>query len=148
MWLSIAAHKRLLAVVIACISPVKWRFISSIGTTCAYPPPAAPPFIPKTGPKDGSLNATIAFLFLLFNACPSPIVTVDLPSPAGVGLIAVTNTSFPFLLSLFLSKTSKDILHLYLPYWSISSSLKFNSAAISLIFFILASWAICISLFI
>ena len=59
--------------------------------------------MPKTGPKDGSLNATIAFLFLLFNACPSPIVTVDLPSPAGVGLIAVTNNSFPFLLSLFIS---------------------------------------------
>ena len=26
---------------------VKCRFKSSIGTTCAYPPPAAPPFMPK-----------------------------------------------------------------------------------------------------
>ena len=51
MWLSIMAASRLLAAPMAWKSPVKCRLISSIGTTCAYPPPAAPPFTPKTGPK-------------------------------------------------------------------------------------------------
>ena len=35
MWLSIIADNKLLAAVMACISPVKWRLISSIGTTWA-----------------------------------------------------------------------------------------------------------------
>ena len=47
---SIAAASRLLAAVIAWMSPVRWRLNSSIGTTCAYPPPAAPPLMPKVGP--------------------------------------------------------------------------------------------------
>ena len=46
----------------ACISPVKCKLISSIGNTWAYPPPAAPPFTPITGPKEGSRKAIIAFL--------------------------------------------------------------------------------------
>ncbi len=71
------------------------------------------------------LSAITAFLPILHKACPSPTVTVDLPSPAGVGFIAVTRTNFPSFLSLFFSNTSKDILHLYFPYCSISSSLKF-----------------------
>ena len=54
------AAKRLLADVMAWKSPVKCRLRSSIGTACAYPPPAAPPFMPKHGPSDGSLNAAIA----------------------------------------------------------------------------------------
>ena len=148
IWLSIAAHKRLLAAVIACISPVKCKFISSIGTTCAYPPPAAPPLTPNTGPKEGSLNAITAFFPFLHKACPNPTVTVDFPSPAGVGFIAVTKTNFPSFLSLFFLKTSNDILHLYLPYNSISSSVKFNFSAILTIGSILASCAIWISLFI
>ena len=48
------AASRLLAAPIAWMSPVKWRLRSSIGTTWANPPPAAPPFIPNTGPTDGS----------------------------------------------------------------------------------------------
>jgi hypothetical protein len=35
MWLSIIADSRLWALVMAWKSPVKCRFISSIGTTCA-----------------------------------------------------------------------------------------------------------------
>ena len=81
---------------IAWKSPVKCKFISSIGTTCAYPPPAAPPFIPKTGPKEGSLSATSTFLPNLLNASATPIVVVVLPSPAGVGFIAVVNINFAF----------------------------------------------------
>ena len=45
--LSIMAASRLLAAPMAWKSPVKCRLISSIGTTCAYPPPAAPPFCTK-----------------------------------------------------------------------------------------------------
>ena len=56
------AASRLLANCIALKSPVKWRLMSSIGITCDIPPPAAPPFIPKTGPSDGSLIVTKAFL--------------------------------------------------------------------------------------
>ena len=95
IWLSISAARRLLAEVMAWKSPVKWRFKSSIGTTWAYPPPAAPPLIPKHGPKDGSRRAIRVFFPRRVNASPSPTLVVVFPSPAGVGLIAVTNTSFP-----------------------------------------------------
>ena len=78
-------------------SPVKCKFISSIGTTCAYPPPAAPPLIPNTGPKEGSLNATNTFSPNLANPSATPIVVVVFPYPAGVGFIAVVNINFDFL---------------------------------------------------
>ena len=76
-------------------SPVKCKLISSIGITCALPPPAAPPFIPNTGPKDGSLIVTRAFFPIWLSASPSPTEVVVLPSPAGVGLIAVTSINLP-----------------------------------------------------
>ena len=122
--LSSIAAIRLLAAVIAWISPVKCKLISSIGTTCAYPPPAAPPLIPKHGPKDGSLIATTDFFPNLFKAWDNPIIVVVLPSPAGVGLIAVTKINFPS--GLFSSRliASSAILALYLPYNSKSSSSK------------------------
>ena len=69
--------------------------MSSIGTTCAYPPPQAPPFIPKQGPSEGSRKAITDFLPIFLRPSPSAIVTVDFPSPAAVGVIAVTKTSFP-----------------------------------------------------
>mmetsp|Transcript_3120 Transcript_3120/g.9608 ORF Transcript_3120/g.9608 Transcript_3120/m.9608 type:complete len:345 (-) Transcript_3120:385-1419(-) len=50
MRVSIWAASRLLAAVIAWMSPVKCRLNTSIGTTCAYPPPAAPPLMPNVGP--------------------------------------------------------------------------------------------------
>jgi len=40
------------------MSPVKCKLISSSGMIHAFPPPVAPPFTPKTGPRDGSLKAT------------------------------------------------------------------------------------------
>ena len=46
-WLSSIAASRLCAALIAAKSPVKCRLMSSIGSTCAYPPPAAPPFTPE-----------------------------------------------------------------------------------------------------
>mmetsp|Transcript_18528 Transcript_18528/g.30075 ORF Transcript_18528/g.30075 Transcript_18528/m.30075 type:complete len:232 (-) Transcript_18528:311-1006(-) len=62
IWLSIIAASRLFAAVMAWKSPVKCRLMSSIGTTCAIPPPAAPPLVPKTGPNDGSRVQDIDFL--------------------------------------------------------------------------------------
>ena len=70
--------------------------------TWEYPPPAAPPFIPKHGPKLGSRRQISVFSPILLSPSPSPTVVVVLPSPAGVGDIAVTKISFPiFLLSSF-----------------------------------------------
>ena len=54
------------------------------------PPPAAPPLIPKTGPKEGSRRTTTAFFPNLFNPSFNPIEVVVFPSPAGVGVMAVT----------------------------------------------------------
>ena len=93
MWLSTMAASRLFAAVMACKSPVKCRLICSIGSTCALPPPAAPPFMPNTGPSDGSRSASIAFLPIFVMPSAKPTETVVLPSPAGVGLMAVTRMS-------------------------------------------------------
>ena len=41
---------------------------------------------------------TMAFLPMRFRPSPRPTVVVVLPSPAGVGLIAVTRISLPSLL--------------------------------------------------
>ena len=62
---STIAASRLFAAVIAWMSPVKWRFMSSIGTTWAYPPPAAPPLIPNTGPSDASRRQSTGCLPIL-----------------------------------------------------------------------------------
>ena len=117
IWLSIRADKRLCAAPIAWKSPVKWRLISSIGTTCAYPPPAAPPFIPKHGPKLGSLRQTTAFLPILFSPSLRPTEVVVFPSPAGVGVIAVTRINLPSFLFLIVFIKSLLILALFEPYW-------------------------------
>jgi len=148
IWLSRRAARRLLAEVIAWKSPVKCRFRSSIGTTCAYPPPAAPPLIPKHGPRDGSLNAMTALFPSLPNASPRPTLVVVFPSPAGVGLIAVTRISFPSFLSETRRISSSESFALYFPYNSRSSSGMSSFAATSRICTIWASCAISISLFI
>ena len=97
--MSINAASKLLAAPIAWKSPVKCKLISSIGTTCACPPPAAPPLTPNTGPKEGSLKAIIAFLPNLLNPSASPTEVVVFPSPAGVGVMAVTRINLPSSLS-------------------------------------------------
>ena len=56
---------------------------------------AAPPFMPKHGPSDGSRTQMAAFLPIRFSPSPRPTVVVVLPSPAGVGVIAVTRISLP-----------------------------------------------------
>ncbi len=90
-----AAASRLCAEVIAWKSPVKWRLISSIGTTCALPPPVPPPFMPSVGPMDGSRSAITGRAPTRDSACPMPMVMVVLPSPAGVGVMDDTTTSLP-----------------------------------------------------
>ena len=93
--LSTIAASSACALDIAWKSPVKWRLMSSIGITCEYPPPAAPPFTPNTGPRLGSRMQSAAFVPTRRSACARPTLTVLLPSPAGVGLMAVTRTSRP-----------------------------------------------------
>ena len=127
--LSITAHSKLFAAVIAWKSPVKCRLISSIGKICEYPPPVAPPLTPKTGPRDGSRNARQAFAPIKFNASASPIETVVFPSPAAVGLIAVTSISFESFRGLGTDVTFA----LNLPYSSKSFSSTPKFAAISVI---------------
>src|SRR6185295_18788152 len=50
---------------------------------------AAPPFTPNTGPSAGSRRQMTAFLPSWLSASPRPTVVVVLPSPAGVGELAV-----------------------------------------------------------
>ena len=71
--------------------------------------------MPITGPREGSRIAIIVFLPILLRASASPMVIVDFPSPAGVGLIAVTKTSFPGAFSSTALILSKVNLALYLP---------------------------------
>ncbi len=96
--MSIKLANKLLAAVIAWISPVKCKLISSIGAICTFPPPVAPPLIPNTGPKDGSLKAKIDFFPMVLNPSATAMDIVVFPSPNGVGLTAVTKISFPFSL--------------------------------------------------
>ena len=91
--LSINAASRLCAFSIAAKSPVKCKLISSIGSTCDQPPPAAPPLMPNTGPNEGSRRTTVVCLPIRFMPCVKPIDIVVLPSPAGVGEMAETKIS-------------------------------------------------------
>ena len=139
MLLSIKAAKKLFAFSTALKSPVKCKLISSIGTTCEYPPPAAPPFIPKTGPKEGSLKTTVACFPILFNPSVKPIETVVFPSPAGVGVKAVTNTKL-FFSTFSSSIKDKGSFALNFPNISKSSSSTFNFLAM---FFMCCSFLAC-----
>ena len=52
--------------------------------------------MPKVGPIDGWRMAMTARLPMCFIAWPRPTVVVVLPSPSGVGVIAVTTTYLAF----------------------------------------------------
>ena len=127
--LSITAANRLCAFSMAEKSPVKCRLMSSMGSTCEYPPPVAPPLIPNTGPRDGSRSTTVVFFPSLFNPSERPMETVVFPSPAGVGEMADTRINLlwaPF----FSSMKERGSFALYLPYISISSAFTPNFSAI------------------
>ena len=66
-----------------------------MGTTWLYPPPAAPPLMPKVGPIEGWRNVSTAFWPMRPIAWPRPTEVVVFPSPNGVGVIAVTTTYLP-----------------------------------------------------
>ena len=78
--------------------------------------------------------------------CPSPWVSetdvVVLPSPALVGVIAVTQTSLPSGLPASRSSTERSIFAFVRPYGSTSSGSRPASAAISSIGRSIAAWAI------
>ena len=57
----------------------------------------------------------IAFLPMRLRPSPRPTVVVVLPSPAGVGLIAVTRISLPSVLPWSESMKSNETLALVLP---------------------------------
>src|SRR2546422_4913411 len=105
------------------------RLIAPSNAAWASPATAAPPLTPNTGPSDGSRMHSAAFRPSLRSACVTPTVTVDFPSPAGVGLIPVTSTKRP--LGLRRVNACRRIFALYLPYSSTSSSVSPSSAAIA-----------------
>ena len=77
--------------------------------------------MPKTGPKEGSLNTTVACFPILFKPSERPIEIVVFPSPAGVGVKAVTNIKL-FSAALASSIRCNGNFALYFPYISMSSS--------------------------
>src|SRR5271157_74310 len=79
------------------------------------------------------------------SACERPTVVVVLPSPSGVGVMAVTSTYLPLGRFARRSKISSLTLALYGPYSSSSSGRMPSSSATCVIGFSLASCAISIS---
>ena len=77
-----------------------------------------------------------------FRPWARPTVVVVLPSPSGVGVIAVTTISLPSGRSVRRSYASGETFALYVPYSSISSSLRPRSRAIWVIGRSVASRAI------
>src|SRR5215468_6799022 len=114
-------------------SPVKWRLMSSMGTTCASPPPVPPPFMPRVGPMGGSRRAITGRAPMRARAWPMPMVMVVLPSPAGVGVIEETTTSLPSGWSRRAARADRSSLALSRPYGSHSSAPSPSSRAMSAI---------------
>ena len=93
----------------------------------------APPFTPNTGPSDGSRSARTAFFPSRRMPIARPIDVVVFPSPAGVGLMAVTSTSLPFPRGGWSGwfRARSSIFALPRPYGSMSSSWRPSSRATS-----------------
>ncbi len=86
---------RLWAFMMALMSPVRPRENGVSGMTCERPPPAAEPLMFMVGPPEGWRIAAITFLPRLPRPWVRPMVEVDLPSPSGVGVMAVTSMYLP-----------------------------------------------------
>ena len=65
------------------------------GMHWASPPPAAEPLMLNVGPPEGWRMAPMTFFPSLPRPSTRPMVVVDLPSPSGVGVMAVTSTYLP-----------------------------------------------------
>ena len=86
-----------------------------MGTTWARPPPVPPPFCPRVGPIEGWRSAITARDPIRHNAWPRPTVIVVFPSPAGVGVMEDTTTSFPSGRSRLARRAASGILALVRP---------------------------------
>ena len=82
---------RLWALVTQSMSPVRRMEIGVSGMHWARPPPAAEPLMLNVGPPLGWRMAPQTRLPSLPSPSIRPIVVVVLPSPSGVGVIAVTS---------------------------------------------------------
>ncbi len=71
--------------------------------------------MPSTGPSEGSLNARTTFLSIPFKPSVKPMEMVVLPSPAGVGVIALTKISLPSFVCFSLSSNDRSIFAISLP---------------------------------
>ncbi len=90
-----ATIARLCALVMASMSPVRPSENSVSGRHCASPPPAAEPLTLNVGPPLGCRIAPTTRWRSFPRPCTSPIVVVVLPSPSGVGVMAVTSMYLP-----------------------------------------------------
>src|SRR3989337_619363 len=79
----------------ALMSPVRPRENGVRGMHWARPPPAADPLMFIVGPPDGCRIAAVTFLPRFPRPSTNPMLLVDLPSPRGVGVMAVTSMYFP-----------------------------------------------------
>ena len=87
--------------------------------------------MPNVGPIDGCRIATVARLPMCLKPWPSPTVVVVLPSPSGVGVIAVTTTYFAVGASARSSIASSLIFMTSPPYGSSRRTGRPISAAMS-----------------
>src|SRR5580765_8070394 len=98
--------------------------------------------MPKTGPSDGCRMAAMVRDPTRLSAIESPMVVVVLPSPSGVGVIAVTSMYLPLGRPASRFMSDSVTLALCLPYCSSSSSSMPRPAAISAMGFMRARCAI------
>ena len=90
---------RLCAFMMSLISPVSPRENSVMGISSALPPPAAVPLTFMVGPPEGCRRQPPTFFLRWPSPSIKPTDVVLLPSPSGVGVIAVTSTYLPSGLS-------------------------------------------------
>ena len=105
---------RLWAFMMSLMSPVRPSENSVMGISRALPPPAAVPLTFMVGPPEGWRRQPPTFLPRCPNPSMRPRDVVDLPSPSGVGVMAVTSIYLPlgrsFSRSMMRRKSSLGVL--------------------------------------
>ena len=86
---------RLWAFMMLLMSPVRPRENSVMGISSEMPPPAAVPLMFMVGPPEGWRMQPPTFMPRLPRPSIRPMEVVDLPSPRGVGVMAVTSMYLP-----------------------------------------------------
>ncbi len=92
------------------------------------PAAGGPPLIPKVGPMEGWRIQVKTGLPRAVKPWESPMVVMVLPSPSGVGLMAVTTTYFPLGRSVSVSRISKAGPWPYIPRTAGGSGLRCRPA--------------------